>query len=62
MALWEAMLDGRQRQVTTPEASYEQPDVDASGALSADARADALRHPGDTRSTWSPLPLRTAGH
>jgi Tol biopolymer transport system component len=35
MALWEARLDGGQRQVSTPEASYEQPDLEASGLLSA---------------------------
>ena len=33
LTLWEAPRDGRQRQVTTPEASYEQPDLLASGLL-----------------------------
>ena len=34
MALWEARLDGGQRQLTSPDASYEQPDLRADGLLS----------------------------
>jgi Tol biopolymer transport system component len=34
MSLWEVRLDRRQRQVSSPEASYEQPDFHASGLLS----------------------------
>jgi Tol biopolymer transport system component len=34
LSLWEARLDGRQRQLTSPEASYEQPDVHKSGTVS----------------------------
>src|SRR5262249_34324395 len=34
LALWAARLDGRQRQLTSPEVSYEQPDLQANGSLS----------------------------
>jgi Tol biopolymer transport system component len=50
MALWEARLDGRQRQVTTAEASYEQPDLYPSGLLSVTRvrmRYDIWEYPFD---------------
>jgi Tol biopolymer transport system component len=50
MALWEVLLDGRRptRQLTPAEASYEQPDVHASGLVSAarlQTRFDLWRYP-----------------
>ena len=50
LALWEVLLDGRRptRQLTPAEASYQQPDLNASGLLSAarlQTRFDIWRYP-----------------
>jgi hypothetical protein len=60
LTLWEARLDGKMRQVTSPEASYEQPDLHASGLLSV--TRVRMRYPtsGSIPSMASPPALTAA--